>query len=145
MLFFPLFHFSDNFLQCTKPTQFQSTGLSVLSWSTTGLIWKNFANSNEVSDQCPESALVWFLQRLGIRCENYMHNKQNQKNNVHHNQRIKSLFEHCISSKAVFRGQQHRGAKDAREKKKVRWLWRGYFSFFISVCNHCHLCFLCFG
>lgn len=46
-----------------------------------------------------------------------MHNKQNQKNSVHHNQRIKSLFEHRICSKAVFRGQQQRGAKDPGEKK----------------------------
>lgn len=35
ILFFPLTHFSNNFLQWTKPTQFQSTSLSVLCWSTT--------------------------------------------------------------------------------------------------------------
>lgn len=107
ILSFPLFHFSNNFLQWPKPTQFPSTGLGVLSSSPAGLVWKNFTNSNVASDQCPDSALHWFLQRSGTRCENHMRSKQAQKPPVYHNQRIKSPFEGHICSKAVFRGQQH--------------------------------------
>lgn len=126
---FPLC-FTFQTTSCSEPNQHsQSTSLGVLSSSTIGLIWKNFTNSDVASDQCFESALDWFLQRVGTRCENYMHNKQNQKNNAYHNQRIKVIIWRSCLLQGSFRSQQHWGARDAR-KKKVCCLWRGLFPIF---------------
>lgn len=128
-------------ISCNEQNQHS---FSVLGWSTIGQVWKNFTSSNVVLIGVLKKYWAdFFREQESDIGTTQITNKIRRTISIiikgqNHSWKVISVF------KADFRDQQRWGCNDAREKGFVA-CEGAYFSFFISVCNHCHLCFLCFG